>query len=206
MTGDVAAAEDLLQDASIQVFRKISTFRGDAAFSTWLHRVAVNTVLMSRRKRTPPQMSLDDPVRVGSSFLQRDVAWTDPGLSGAPERIDLIQGIRQLPQGCPFCSPKGGKLFCKGDRLIHRQAEEQTVSTFQFAFRRAAIDFGFALKCVWFQAISESTGAKLIGESNEYHSVDSFAVVHTRGGGHVSGVVCTSQHSDHDRPTCAAGV
>jgi len=44
MTGDVADAEDLTQDAFIQVFRKLGTFRGDSAFSTWLYRVAVNTV------------------------------------------------------------------------------------------------------------------------------------------------------------------
>ena len=99
-TGDVAAAEDLTQEVFIQVFRKIRTFRGDAAFSTWLHRVAVNTVLMSRRKRTPPQMSLDDSVYVGSTLLQRNLAWNDPELSGAPERIALLQGIKQLPEGC----------------------------------------------------------------------------------------------------------
>src|SRR5580765_6459005 len=51
MTGDVADAEDLTQDAFIQVFRKLGTFRGDSAFSTWLYRVAVNTVLMSLRRR-----------------------------------------------------------------------------------------------------------------------------------------------------------
>jgi len=46
MTKDVAEAEDLTQEAFLQVFRSVSTFRGDAAFSTWLYRVAVNTVLM----------------------------------------------------------------------------------------------------------------------------------------------------------------
>src|ERR1700755_3638632 len=60
MTGDVADAEDLTQDAFIQVFRKLGTFRGDSAFSTWLYRVAVNTVLMSLRRRKPKQVSLDE--------------------------------------------------------------------------------------------------------------------------------------------------
>jgi RNA polymerase sigma-70 factor (ECF subfamily) len=100
MSGDVAAAEDLTQEVFLQVFRKIRTFRGDAAFSTWLHRVALNTVLMSRRRRIPPHVSLDEPVCVGSSLLPRDLAWHDPELSGAPERMALIQAIRQLPQGC----------------------------------------------------------------------------------------------------------
>jgi RNA polymerase sigma-70 factor (ECF subfamily) len=100
MTGDVATAEDLTQEVFIQVFRKIRTFRGDAAFSTWLHRIALNTVLMSRRKRIPPQVSLDEPVYIGSSSLQRELAWNDPELSGTPERMALIQGINRLPEGC----------------------------------------------------------------------------------------------------------
>jgi len=50
MTKDVAEAEDLTQEAFLQVFRTVSSFRGDAAFSTWLYRVAVNTVLMKLRR------------------------------------------------------------------------------------------------------------------------------------------------------------
>ena len=50
MTNNTAEAEDLTQDAFLQVFRKLSTFRGDSALSTWLYRVAVNTVLMRFRK------------------------------------------------------------------------------------------------------------------------------------------------------------
>ena len=45
MLGNVAEAEDLTQEAFLQLFRKIGTFRGDSAFSTWLHRLAVNVVL-----------------------------------------------------------------------------------------------------------------------------------------------------------------
>src|SRR5580704_8388044 len=52
MLGNVAAAEDLTQDAFLQLYRKIGTFRGDSAFSTWLHRLAVNVVLMHLRKKT----------------------------------------------------------------------------------------------------------------------------------------------------------
>jgi RNA polymerase sigma factor (sigma-70 family) len=52
MTNNAAEAEDLTQDAFLQVFRKIATFRGDSAFSTWVHRIAVNTVLMHFRKKS----------------------------------------------------------------------------------------------------------------------------------------------------------
>jgi RNA polymerase sigma-70 factor, ECF subfamily len=99
MTGDVADAEDLTQDAFIQVFRKLGTFRGDSAFSTWLYRVAVNTVLMSLRKRKPKQISLDEPVCIDHSYVPRDFGRNDPELSGTVDRIALIRAIKELPEG-----------------------------------------------------------------------------------------------------------
>src|SRR5258708_29427327 len=60
MTNNAAEAEELAQDAFLQVFRKISSFRGESAFSTWLHRIAVNTVLMHFRRKSPRQISLDE--------------------------------------------------------------------------------------------------------------------------------------------------
>jgi RNA polymerase sigma-70 factor (ECF subfamily) len=61
MTNNTAEAEDLTQDAFLQVFRKLATFRGDSALSTWLYRIAVNTVLMHFRKKALKQVSLDEP-------------------------------------------------------------------------------------------------------------------------------------------------
>ncbi len=52
MTGNAAEAEDLTQEAFIQLFRKINSFRGDSAFTTWLHRLTVNQVLMHFRKKS----------------------------------------------------------------------------------------------------------------------------------------------------------
>src|SRR5579884_3281978 len=51
MLGNDADAEDVTQDVLLQVVRKLDTFRGDAAFTTWLHRVTVNAALAARRKR-----------------------------------------------------------------------------------------------------------------------------------------------------------
>ena len=59
MTANAAEAEDLTQDAFLRVFRKLGTFRGQSALSTWIYRVAVNTVLMHFRKRVLHQVSLD---------------------------------------------------------------------------------------------------------------------------------------------------
>jgi len=101
MTKDIAEAEDLTQEAFLQVFRSVGSFRGDSAFSTWLYRVAVNTVLMKlRRRKSPPIVSLDEPVSSESPSLRRDVGRADPRLSGAIDRIALRRAMRELPEGC----------------------------------------------------------------------------------------------------------
>jgi RNA polymerase sigma-70 factor (ECF subfamily) len=100
MTRNVADAEDLTQDAFLQVFRSIGNFRGDSAFSTWLHRVAVNTVLMKRRRKTPPMFSLDEPVSQEAPSLRLELGKSDPNLSGAIDRISLRRAIQELPAGC----------------------------------------------------------------------------------------------------------
>lgn len=101
MTKDVAEAEDLTQEAFLQVFRSVGSFRGDSAFSTWLYRVAVNTVLMKlRRRKAPPALSLDEPVSAESPSLRRDFGQPDMRLSGAVDRIALRRAIEELPEGC----------------------------------------------------------------------------------------------------------
>lgn len=101
MTKDVADAEDLTQEAFLQVFRSIHSFRGDSAFSTWLYRVAVNTVLMKLRRRKSTQVvSLDEPVSAESPSLTRDIGKADPNLTGAVDRIALQRAIEELPEGC----------------------------------------------------------------------------------------------------------
>jgi RNA polymerase sigma-70 factor, ECF subfamily len=101
MTRDVADAEDLTQDAFLQLFRSVNSFRGDSAFSTWLYRIAVNTVLMKlRRRKAPPSISLDEPVSADSPSLKREIGRADPSLSGAVDRIALRRAVEELPAGC----------------------------------------------------------------------------------------------------------
>lgn len=101
MTRDVADAEDLTQEAFLQVFRNVNSFRGDSAFSTWLYRIAVNTVLMKlRRRKSPPLLSLDEPVSAESPSLKHEVGKADPSLSGAVDRIALRRAAEELPAGC----------------------------------------------------------------------------------------------------------
>jgi RNA polymerase sigma-70 factor, ECF subfamily len=100
MVNNPADAEDLMQEAFLQLFRKIGTFRGESAFSTWLHRMTVNVVLMRLRKKSLPTDSLEetlDPEAENSP--KRDVGAPDLRLSGAVDRVNLERSIEQLPPG-----------------------------------------------------------------------------------------------------------
>lgn len=100
MTNNVAEAEDLTQDAFLQVFRKLSTFQGNSALSTWIYRIAVNTVLMRFRKKTLSQISLDEPRSNGeSNAAPREYGSRDRNLAGCVDRITLKEAIRELPEG-----------------------------------------------------------------------------------------------------------
>ena len=67
MTKNEADAEDLSQEAFLQAFRNVNSFRGDSTFSTWLYRLTVNAVLMKfRRRKSPPVLSFEEPVSLES--------------------------------------------------------------------------------------------------------------------------------------------
>jgi RNA polymerase sigma-70 factor (ECF subfamily) len=99
MTNNTAQAEDLTQDAFLQVFRKLSTFKGNSALSTWLYRIAVNTVLMHFRKRALKQVSLDEPSSHDAKQVRREYGSRDGRLSGSVDRITLTRAIKDLPAG-----------------------------------------------------------------------------------------------------------
>lgn len=101
MVGNPAEAEDLLQEAFLQLFRKIHTFRGESAFSTWLHRMAVNVVLMKLRKKTLPETSLDEFTEPDeeNGGPKRDVGAADPAMLGSVDRVNIARAVDQLPPG-----------------------------------------------------------------------------------------------------------
>src|SRR5436189_5292429 len=99
MTNDTAEAEDLTQDAFLQVFRKLATFRGDSALSTWLYRIAVNTVLMHFRKKALRQISLDEPYNQDAKQVRREYGSRDGRLVSSVDRIALARAIKELPVG-----------------------------------------------------------------------------------------------------------
>ncbi len=100
MVGNIAEAEDMTQEAFLQLHRKIATFRGDSAFSTWLHRLAINVVLMQLRKKGLNLISLDEAMEPtpeegpGRSFGAPDLR-----LSGSIDRLALERAVADLPAG-----------------------------------------------------------------------------------------------------------
>jgi RNA polymerase sigma-70 factor (ECF subfamily) len=101
MVGDPTEAEDLTQDVFLQLFRKIDTFRGESAFSTWLHRMSVNIVLMRFRKKPIAQTSLDaitNPEEEPGTH-PKEFGGPDLRLNGVIDRITLQAAINELAPG-----------------------------------------------------------------------------------------------------------
>lgn len=101
MMGNTAEAEDLAQEAFLQLFRKIHTFRGESAFSTWLHRLTVNVVLMRLRRKTAVEASLEQMTEPDEETggPPREIGAEDLGLAGSVDRVNLERAVAQLPPG-----------------------------------------------------------------------------------------------------------
>jgi RNA polymerase sigma-70 factor (ECF subfamily) len=101
MVGNPAEAEDLMQEAFLQTYRKIQTFRGDSSFSTWLHRVTVNIVLMKLRRKKHSEVSLEENTEgdENSTLPRSEFGEADLRLTGSIDRINLQRAIEQLPPG-----------------------------------------------------------------------------------------------------------
>ena len=90
MTGSISEAEDCTQEAFIQAWKKLERFRGDSAFGTWLHRIAVNAVLGRKRKSKREQ----DRIQLAADTSPRRSAVADTG-----ELRDLAEAVDSLPEG-----------------------------------------------------------------------------------------------------------
>jgi len=100
MTANTAEAEDLTQEAFLQLYRKIGTFRGESAFSTWLHRLSVNVVLMHLRKKNLPAVSLEETTQGGENDApKKDFGAEDLALAGSIDRMQLQKAVNDLPPG-----------------------------------------------------------------------------------------------------------
>jgi RNA polymerase sigma-70 factor (ECF subfamily) len=99
MVSNPAQAEDLAQEAFLQLFRKIGTFRGESAFSTWLHRMTVNVVLMNLRKKGLPLVSLEETLETDEESPRKEFGAQDMKLTGSIDRLQLQRAIEKLPPG-----------------------------------------------------------------------------------------------------------
>src|SRR5712692_1764314 len=99
MVNNPSDAEDLMQEAFLQLFRKIGTFRGESAFSTWLHRMAVNVVLMRLRKKGLPVVSLEDTLETEEEAPKKELGAPDAVLAGSIDRLQLQRAVEALPPG-----------------------------------------------------------------------------------------------------------
>lgn len=96
MLQNTAEAEDLTQEVFIQLYRKIGSFRGDSAFTTWLHRLTVNQVLMHFRKRT---VKYEKTTEEGDTPVQIVKGTENQAKMPIVDKIAIDKAIEQLPNG-----------------------------------------------------------------------------------------------------------
>jgi RNA polymerase sigma-70 factor (ECF subfamily) len=96
MMSDPVRAEDMTQEVFVQLFNKIGSFRGESAFTTWLHRMTVNLVLMYFRKASTRSELLTEE---GETPVQIVRGTENPESMPVVDRIALENAIGQLPPG-----------------------------------------------------------------------------------------------------------
>jgi RNA polymerase sigma-70 factor (ECF subfamily) len=102
ITRERAEAEDCVQEAFLQCFQKLATFRGDSALSTWLYRLTVNVVWMRLRASHGRPASLDTGGCLddsAESAILNACPVDDQRLTGAIDRIAIHRALRRLPPG-----------------------------------------------------------------------------------------------------------
>ena len=98
LTGNYEDGQDLAQEVFIQAFKGISSFRGQADFGTWLHRITVNCWINSKRSKKVIALSLDEPWSNESGELSREIAATEESPLAKLEREEFKSLVQQALQ------------------------------------------------------------------------------------------------------------
>jgi RNA polymerase sigma-70 factor, ECF subfamily len=117
LTGSTLDAQDLAQEVFISAFRSLKSFRGDADFGTWLHRITVNIWLNSKRKTRIPTVSLDEQVKTDEGAINREVGTYET----EPETVIMASELSELMQRALDMLPKEQKAV-----LVLRELEEHS--------------------------------------------------------------------------------
>jgi RNA polymerase sigma-70 factor (ECF subfamily) len=100
MVRDISLAEDLTQETFLQLHRKLTSFRGESLFTTWLHRMTFNIVLMRLRKRVLSVVSLDEMMtNIPEDHAGRDFGTCDVTQIGVVDRVTIQRALDALPPG-----------------------------------------------------------------------------------------------------------
>jgi RNA polymerase sigma-70 factor (ECF subfamily) len=100
MVRDFSMAEDMTQETFLQMHRKLSSFRGESLFTTWLHRMTVNIVLMRLRKGVLPVVSLDEMMTdIPERHFGRRFGACDRAQAGVVDRVTIERAIDALAPG-----------------------------------------------------------------------------------------------------------
>src|SRR5258708_1167519 len=147
MVKNQAEAEDLTQQAFLQLFRKIGTFPGESGFSTWLHRVTVNIVLMHLRRKKPTELLAEDLERTSPNGEgPREHGSSDTSMLGAivnqRRRIVLFAVIVLAVAGCP----KGRTNFNQGRKAQGLQDYDAAVDYYQKALKSDPANAEYKIK------------------------------------------------------------
>jgi RNA polymerase sigma-70 factor (ECF subfamily) len=100
MVRDFSLAEDLTQETFLQLHRKLTSFRGESLFTTWLHRMTVNIVLMRLRKRVLPVVSLDQMMTdIPEEHVGRGFGTWDRTQTSVVDRLAIERALDALAPG-----------------------------------------------------------------------------------------------------------
>src|SRR5580658_9561620 len=100
MLGNVSEAEDMTQEAFLHLYRKLGSFRGESAFSTWLHRLTVNLVLMHLRKKGLNLVSLEETISPSAEDApRRDFRSRHPQVAASVDRVALERAVASTAPG-----------------------------------------------------------------------------------------------------------